>query len=57
MSHLTPFLAIAVVTVLVSDRGISTVRAAAGLALTLARGLVEYLRAICRRYARLAFGP
>ena len=57
MSHLTPFLAIALVTVLVSDRGFSALRSAVGLAVAGARGVVEYLRAQGRRYARLAFGP
>ena len=57
MSHLTPFLAIAVVALLVSDRSPMAARTVLGVALAVARGLVEYLRALGRWYARLAFGP
>ena len=57
MSHLTPFLVIAVVTVLASDRGLSAIRSSAGVAVALGHGLVDYVRTIGRRYARLTFGP
>lgn len=57
MSHLTPFIAIAVATLLVSDRGLSAVRSAVGAAVPAARGVVEHLRSLGRRYARLGFGP
>ena len=57
MAHLTPFLAIAVVTLLASDRGLSAVRSAAALVVTAARDIVAYVRTVGRRYARLTFGP
>ena len=57
MAHLVPFLAIVVVSVLVSDRALSEARSAAGLAVAVARALVGYLRTLGRRYARLAVGP
>ena len=56
MAHLTPFLAIAVVTLLASDRGLSAVRSAAVLVAAAARGLVDYTRTVGRRYVRLTFG-
>lgn len=57
MAHLTPFIAIVVVATLVSDRGLSAARSAIGVAVDVARGLGEHLRALGRRYARLAAGP
>ena len=48
MAHLTPFLAIMVVTVLVSDRGLSTIRSAAGVGATAVRGLVDSMRTLGR---------
>ena len=57
MSHLTPFLALAVVAVLVTDRGNRAVAAGARAALAIVRGVVDYLRALGRWYARVTFGP
>ena len=57
MEHLVPILAVLVVTALVTDRGLAALRAGAGALVTMGRGLVEYLRALGRWYARLAFGP
>ena len=57
MSHLTPFIAIALVILLVSDRGLAAVRSALGAAVAVAHGVVEHVRALGRRNARLALGP
>lgn len=57
MSHLAPFLAIAVIVLLVTDRGNAAVAIAARAALAMVRGIVDYLRALGRWYARVTFGP
>ena len=57
MAHLTPFLAIVVVTLLASDRGLSATRRAAVAVVYAARGLVDYMRSVGRRYGRLTLGP
>lgn len=54
MAHLAPFLAILVMSALVSDRGLAAARTAAGAAVGALQGLAGYLRALGRRYARLA---
>ena len=56
MEHLVPVLAVLVVTVLVTDRGLAALRAGADALAAVARGLTEYLSALGRWYARLAFG-
>ena len=57
MSHLAPFLAIALIVLLVTDRGNAAVALAARAALATVRGVVDYLRALGRWYVRVAFGP
>ena len=56
MSHLAPFLAIVVITMLVSERGFAAARSAVGGVIVAARGVVDFLRTLGRRYARLTFG-
>ena len=56
MSHLIPFIAIAVVAMVASDRGLGALRAGALATAGVVRGLADYLRALWRWYARLAVG-
>lgn len=56
MSHLIPFIAIAVVATVVSDRGLAGLRAGARATLAAVRGLGDYVLALWRWYARLALG-
>ena len=56
MSHLIPFIAIAVIATIASDRGLAALRVGVSAAIAVVRGLADYLRVLWRWYARLAVG-